>query len=79
MLVLHLKHSQYVYVNSHFLSLTALNLQSAVLFIEGVPSQVHHAGCCSGYSGEKDRKKNKEWIERKRERENERLRYLGNL
>lgn len=62
-------------VCSHFLSLTALNLQGAVLFIEGVPSQVHHAGCCSGYSGKriarkKKKKKNRERrVEKKKSRE----------
>lgn len=31
--------------------LTALYFQGAVLFVQGVPPQVHHAGRCCGDSG----------------------------
>lgn len=42
------------------LKLTTLNFQSAVLFVQRVSPQIHHAGCCCRDSeSQRDRKKNR--------------------
>lgn len=47
---------------------TAFDFQGAVLFVEGVPPQIHHASCCGGYSG-KDREQRQRVREKGEQRE----------